>query len=78
MSDDPQREAWALWLRERMEARGLAVRDVAKACETGKGTVQGWMNGSYPAAPFVRPLARALRVSAEEVLDAVEAAVVVD
>ena len=72
MNPDPQREAWARFLRAKMDAAGVSVADVAKACGVGKSTVQHWRGGRMPPANAVRPLARALRLSLTALLDGID------
>jgi len=68
-TDEARAQAWAAWLRDRMDARGLSVRDVQEACGVkSTRTVQAWREGSDPGMKYGRRLARCLGVSALELL----------
>ena len=53
-------------LGELLRVRGLSLRDVAKRARMSAQTVRRACAGRLPRALFVRSLARALRLSAEE------------
>ena len=54
-------------------AAGLTQWDVAKALDTRPPQVSAWERGrAYPDGRFIRPLAKTLNVTADELLDALE------
>jgi transcriptional regulator with XRE-family HTH domain len=73
MNDDPaRRAAWAAYLRERMEARGLTVRALGAACGVSGAAVQKWRNGARPTLELARALAAMLGVDVYELVRAAE------
>lgn len=63
---DPQRAAWAAWLRARMAERGLSLRRLAAACGVSPAAVQTWRDGGFPALDVANRLADALGVDVAE------------
>lgn len=51
-------------------ARGLSIKDLARQVSVSRGTVYAWVHGqTYPRLDTLRPLARALDLTVDELID---------
>lgn len=61
------------WLDEAIKARKLTQTKIAAACGVSQQAVSHWVkNDRTPAADSLRPLAKALDISADELLERID------